>query len=232
MSNEKPSRKKTRSARLIIVDDVDLIRAGLRAMLTEQAGLEIVGEAKDGFEALELCRRFQPDLVLLDIRMPKLDGLATCHRIKQEYPATHVILITIHENPDYLLEALKARAAGYILKDISQSELIKAIRRVLHGDEMLNKELVMRVLQQVAQQSPTEAQPPVEPLSPRELEVLQLITQGKTNPQIAHDLTVSVATAKNHVEHILAKLGVSDRTQAAVRAIELGLCTPSGHQDS
>jgi DNA-binding NarL/FixJ family response regulator len=165
----------------------------------------------------------QPDLALIDVRMPEQDGLATCRAIKQECPATSVILVTMHENPVYLLEALKAGAAGYVLKDISQRELIAAVQDVLRGESILNKELVMRLLGHLADQIPSQEVPLLGGLSPREREVLQLLARGQTNREIAQQLIVSVSTVKIHVEHILAKLGVSDRTQAAVRAIELGL---------
>lgn len=223
MSNKPLLWRKAKPARLLIADDHELARAGLRTMLTGQRGLELVGEAATGREALILCRRLQPDLALIDVRMPELDGLATCHAIKQECQGTSVILITIHENPEYLLEALKAGAAGYVLKDISQRELITAVQGVLRGESMLNKELVIRLLQRLASETPYQEELSPEQLSPREREVLQLLTQGQTNREIAQNLTVSVSTVKIHVEHILAKLGVSDRTQAAVRAFELGL---------
>ena len=210
-------------ARLVIADDHELARAGLRVMLTGQRGLEVIGEAANGREALTLCRRLQPELALIDVRMPEQDGLATCRAIKQECPATSVILVTMHENPEYLLEALKAGAAGYVLKDISQRELIAAVQGVLRGESILNKELVIRLLGHVAGQTPSQEELLLGRLSPREREVLQLLTQGQTNREIAKKLIVSVSTVKIHVEHILAKLGVSDRTQAAVRAIELGL---------
>ena len=137
-----------------------------------------------------------------------------------------MILITIHENPEYLLEALRAGAAGYVLKDITQRELITAIQSVLRGESILNKGLMIRLLRHMASETPNQPQLLPERLSPREREVLQLLTQGQTNREIAHHLTISVSTVKNHVEHILAKLEVSDRTQAAVRAIELGLLHP------
>jgi DNA-binding NarL/FixJ family response regulator len=223
MSNDQLLWRKAKPARLVIADDHELARAGLRAMLTGQRGLEIVGEAANGHEAVELCRRLQPDLALVDVRMPEQDGLAACRAIKQECPVTCVILVTMHENPEYLLDALKAGAAGYVLKDISQHELITAIHHVLRGESMLNKELVIRLLQQFASETPQQDELPPGRLSPREREVLQLLTRGQTNREIAQNLIVSVSTVKIHVEHILAKLGVSDRTQAAVRAIELGL---------
>lgn len=223
MSNNQISQRAAHSSRLVIADDHELTRAGLRTMLSGQRGLELVGEAKNGQEALTLCRRLQPDLALIDVRMPDLDGLATCRGIKQECPATSVILITVYESPQYLLEALKAGASAYILKDITQRDLITTVRRVLRGESVLNQEIVVRILGHLPGEMPPPAELPTIPLSPRELEVLQLLAQGQTNREIARALTVSVSTIKIHVEHILAKLGVSDRTQAAVRAIELGL---------
>jgi DNA-binding NarL/FixJ family response regulator len=210
-------------ARLLIADDHELARAGLRAMLTDQRGFELVGEASNGQEALQLCRRLRPDLALIDVRMPEMDGLTTCRAIKQECAATSVILITMHANTDYLFEALKAGAAGYVLKDLSQRELITTVQKVLHGESILNQELMARLLQRLASEKPTQEDLPLGRLSPREREVLQLLTRGQTNREIARELTVSVSTVKIHVEHILAKLGVSDRTQAAVRAVEMGL---------
>jgi DNA-binding NarL/FixJ family response regulator len=207
----------------VIADDHELARAGLRTMLIGQQGIELLAEAKNGREALELCRRLRPDLALIDVRMPDMDGLATCRRIKQEVPATHVILITMHENPQYLLEALRAGASAYILKDVTQHELLDTIRRVLHGESVLDPDIVVRVLGRMSGDIPRQANLLEVQLSPREHQVLQLLAQGLTNREIARALTVSASTIKIHVEHILAKLGVSDRTQAAVRAIELGL---------
>ena len=223
MSNEPLLWRKAKPARVVIADDHELARSGLRAMLTGQRGLELVGEAANGREALVLCCRLQPDLALIDVRMPGQDGLATCRAIKEQCPATSVILVTMHENPEYLLEALKAGAAGYVLKDISQYELLTAVRRVLHGESILDKALAARLLQRFANEMSYQEELPSGRLSPREREVLQLLIQGQTNREIAGNLTLSVSTVKIHVVHILAKLGASDRTQAAVRAIELGL---------
>jgi DNA-binding NarL/FixJ family response regulator len=210
-------------ARLVIADDHELTRAGLRTMLIGQHGLELLAEAKNGREALELCRRLQPDLALIDVRMPDMDGLAACRSIKQEVPATNVILVTMHENPHYLLEALRAGASAYVLKDVTQRELLATIRRVLRGESVLDPDIVVRVLGHMTSDTTQQANLLAVQLSPREREVLQLLAQGLTNREIARILTVSTSTIKIHVEHILAKLGVSDRTQAAVRAIELGL---------
>src|SRR5437588_8036050 len=150
MSNNGLQRRKSGPAQLVIADDHELVRAGLRKMLTGQRGLEVVGEATNGREALALCRRLQPDLALIDVRMPELDGLAACRAIKQECPATSVILITIHENPDYLLEALKAGTAGYLFKDVTQSELITAVWQVLRGESILDRELMIRLFHRLA----------------------------------------------------------------------------------
>jgi len=223
MSNNGLFRRKTGPARLVIADDHELSRAGLRAMLTGQRGLEVVGEAANGREVLALCRRMQPDLALIDVRMPEMDGMAACRSIKQECPATSVILITVHENPEYLLEALKAGAAGFVLKDITQPELIASVWHVLRKESLLNSELVIRLLGHRDRETSSGEELLPKQLSGRENEVLRLLAQGLTNPEIASSLTISVGTVKNHVEHILAKLNVSDRTQAAVRAIELGL---------
>ena len=154
--------------------------------------------------------------------MPELDGLAATRAIKDECPRTAVVIITNHANPDYLFEALKAGAAGYVLKEASQREVVSAVRQVLRGESLLNAELATKLLERLARQ-PTEAAVPADRLTTRERDVLRLLAQGKTNREIATELFVSVGTVKIHVEHIISKLGVSDRTQAAVRAVELGL---------
>jgi len=223
MSINPQRQRKLGLARLVIADDHELARAGLRTMLIGQHGIELLAEAKNGREALEFCRRLQPDLALIDVRMPDVDGLATCRSIRQEVPTTNVILITMHENPHYLLEALRAGASAYVLKDVTQRELLATIRRVLRGESVLDPDIVVRVLGHMTEDTSRQAHLSALQLSPRERQVLQLLAQGLTNREIARALTVSASTIKIHVEHILAKLGVSDRTQAAVRSIELGL---------
>jgi DNA-binding NarL/FixJ family response regulator len=248
----------SRAARILIVDDHALVREGLRTMLFGEEGIEVVAEANDGQQALSLCRELRPDLVLMDVRMPVMDGLEATRKIKAEMPQTSVMMVTMHENPDYLFEAVKAGAAGYVLKDASGERLLGAVRRTLEGESPLNQELAMRLLTRLARErgsrkgsergaakeAPEEAQgeslashsdasqdgtsesgqsrgaEQIESLTPREVEVLRLLSQGQTNPQIAQNLLFSVSTVKAQVRSILTKLGVSDRTQAAVRAIE------------
>ncbi len=159
-SNNPVSRRKAGLARLVIADDHELARAGLRTMLVGQPGVELIGEAKNGREALMLCRRLQPDLALIDVRMPDLDGLATCRSIKQEFPATSVILVTMYENPQYFLEALRSGASGYVLKDITQRELLATVRRVLRGESVLSPDIVVRVLGHLTVKTPLQAEMP------------------------------------------------------------------------
>jgi NarL family two-component system response regulator LiaR len=212
-------------ARILIADDHDLVREGLRAVLSGEADLEVVGEATDGQEALQLCRSLKPDLVLMDVRMPKSDGLEATRAIKEEMPEVSLVMVTMHENPDYLLEAIRAGAAGYILKDAEGEKLVGAVRRTLNGESPLNEELALRLLRSLAREQEQSSQTVPEPptLTAQELEVLRLLARGQTNRQIARSLLYSVSTVKAHVRSTISKLGVSDRTQAAVRAIELGL---------
>jgi DNA-binding NarL/FixJ family response regulator len=211
-------------ARMIIADDHELARAGLRNMLGGDRSLTLVGEATNGREALKLCQELQPDLALLDVRMPEMDGLAATQAIRQACPQTRVLIMTTHTNPDYLLAALKAGAAGYVLKDIARHELLSTIRRVLTGESVLSGEIAARALQHIVDQ---QSSAPSDQLTPREREVLARIVEGHTNRQIAQALSISLGTVKFHVEHIIAKLGVTDRTQAAVRAVESGLLRTS-----
>jgi DNA-binding NarL/FixJ family response regulator len=231
-----PLQKGRKPAQVIIVDDHHLAREGLRDLLADEPDIEVVGEAANGREALALCSRLRPDLVMMDVRMPEMDGLEATRAIKQELPKTIVLILTMHENPDYLLEALRAGAAGYVLKDALQHEAATAVRQALGGESPLDPELATRLLRRLATEVGGREGAPrgpevrlsewpyyVEPLSPREREVLGLMKLGLTNPQIGQELVITSGTAKNHVEHIIRKLGVSDRTQAVVRALELGI---------
>jgi DNA-binding NarL/FixJ family response regulator len=225
--------------RLVLADDHHLLRRGFRSLLGSEPRLEVVGEASTGLEAIEICRRLAPDLVLMDVRMPEMDGITATRQIKREQPGVSVLMVTMHENPDYLFAALDAGAAGYVLKDDPEDRLINAILRTLDGESPLNQELATRCLRQLAEekhgQSPGESkdrEPLDDALTPRETEVLGLLTTGQTNEQIAKHLTVSALTVKTHVQRIIRKLEVSDRTQAAIRAAELGLVTSeSSHRN-
>jgi DNA-binding NarL/FixJ family response regulator/signal transduction histidine kinase len=227
------ARAKISPIRLIVADDHALAREGLRTMLASEPDIEIVGEAADGRGAFELCRRLHPDLVLMDARMPEMDGMAATRAIKTEDPATAILMLSVYENPDYLLEAVRAGATGYVIKDATKHDLVGAVRGALSGEHPLDHELAMHLLQILAgedepktgplRRSGKQAEPLLEQLTPRELEVLRLLAQGQTNRQISRKLVVSAATVKVHVEHILTKLGACDRTQAAVWASEVGL---------
>ena len=219
--------------RLIIVDDHRIVRSGLKALLSDQKQLEIVGEAASGREALELCRRLRPDLVLMDVRMPEMDGLTTTREIKRQFSDISVLILTTHEDEDDVMRAIKAGAAGYLLKDASKDQLVDAIRNVLDGEPTLDPKLASRLVYRLADQMQEpvpelEHTDLVQPLTPRELEVLELMALGYRNRAIAEKLVITLGTTKNHVERIRAKLGVSDRTQAVVRALELGLVKVPG----
>jgi DNA-binding NarL/FixJ family response regulator len=226
-------------ARILIADDHELVRHGIKHMLGYEKDLEVVGEASNGREVVELCRRLKPDLVLMDVRMPEMNGLEAIRAIKAEQPEVSVLVISVYRNLDYLLEAIEAGAAGYILKDAPNRRLINAMQRALDGQSPLNQELALQLIRHLASKTAqpvvrppgpeggdSASTPPPNTLTPRELEVLRLLVQGKTNQEIAEDLLISRATVKVHVQHIIAKLGVSDRTQAIVRAFKVGLMHP------
>ncbi len=234
-----PRTDAAKPARLLIAEDHALVRVGLRAMLAGAEDLEVVGEAENGRVAVDLCRSLTPELVLMDVRMPEMDGLEATKRIKEAQPRVSVLMVTTHQDPDYLLEAVRSGAAGYVLKESSKAQLLSAVRRILSGENALNQELAMRLIARVSEEpgrgrerplgragaGATEKVPEalLGVLSARETEALRLIASGKTNRQIAKELMVSLSTVKTHVQRIIRKLGVSDRTQASVKAIELGL---------
>lgn len=211
--------------RILIADDHELARGGLRSFFLNDPSFAIVAEAADGETALQLCEQLRPDLALLDIRMGQSSGLAVTRLIRQRCPGVHVVIVTMHEDVQYLLEAIKEGAEGYLIKDAPRSEFLSAVRKVVQGEQAFCPQLMIRALQSMSDPSTSKSQDIVELLTPREQDVLTLVVGGQTNRQIAAALRISPGTVKVHVEHIIAKLGVADRTQAAVRAVELGLTT-------
>ncbi len=202
----------------------------MRMVLSREPDIEVVGEAANGREAVEVCRSSGPDLVVMDVQMPEMDGLAATREIKAEMPAVAVLVLTAHDDPDYLLEAVRAGAAGFVLKHNALLRVAELIRTVLVGDPPLDQGLAMRLLRRLSyMQGPTEygaAEAGARHLTGREREVLGYLARGCTNGQIAEELVLSVGTVKTHVHRIISKLGVSDRTQAAVFAIRTGLASP------
>ena len=229
--------------RIIIADDHPLYRSAVRSTLEEHSGSwEVVAEAADGLEVVELCRSLSPDLVLMDVAMPRMGGLEATRALKEVLPRTIVLIMTALEEPDYLAEALQAGAAGYITKTAPSQQIVGAVRQALDGEYPLNQEVAKRLLLDLIDEEHKERRPPSQraperrpiggeyppealpsSLSAREVEVLRLVARGQTNQQIAENLLLSVSTVKKHVRQIISKLEVSDRTQAAIRALELGL---------
>ena len=206
--------------RVLIVDDQPVVRQGLRAFLELQEGLEIVGEAVDGEEAVEAASHLRPDVVLMDLVMPRLDGVAAMRILRERVPGARVIVLTSFLDDDKLLPALRAGAAGYLLKNAQPQELVRAVRAAHAGQALLDPVVAARLVDTLAA---TGDEDPLERLTQRERQVLMLIGEGYTNKRIAQQLFVSEKTVKSHVGHVLAKLGVSDRTQAAVVAVRAGL---------
>lgn len=211
--------------RVLIADDQGMIRTGLRSLLAGEPDLEVVAEAANGEQAVAAARRFQPDVTLMDIRMPKLDGLAATRQLLADGNPTRVLVLTTFDLDEYVFEALRAGASGFLLKDASAEELIEAVRLLARGDALLSPSVTRRVIEAFAQApEPHETfAAALAELSEREAEVLRLLGRGQTNAEIADALVVSPATVKTHVSNILAKLDLRDRVQAAIFAYESGL---------
>lgn len=201
--------------RVLIADDQPLMRRGLRTVLELEPGLEVVGEAANGEEALELARASRPDVVLMDVQMPVMDGVEATRRLVDEGGGARVLVLTTFDDEAYVLDGIRAGAAGYLLKDVRAEELCDVIRSVARGERFIQPKVAAIYLQRMAERN---AEPETEPLSPRESEVLQLVAQGRTNREIATQLGLSPSTVKNHVNSILAKLRVRNRTEAALKA--------------
>jgi DNA-binding NarL/FixJ family response regulator len=214
---------------VLIADDQALVRVGLRKILESEPELSVVGEAEDGEDAVAAAKRLRPDVVLMDIRMPVLDGIEATRRIVGAQPATRVLMLTTFGLDTYVFEALRAGASGFMLKDAPPEEIVAAVRIVASGDALLAPAITRAVVEEFVRQQPVAKQAPpvaVEELTPREREVLDLLARGLSNPEICERLVISEATAKTHVARILQKLGLRDRVQAVIYAYESGLVTP------
>jgi DNA-binding NarL/FixJ family response regulator len=212
--------------RVALVDDQALFREGLRTILSLQPGLEIVGEASDGQDALTLVNRTKPDVVLMDLKMPRLDGVEATRLIKAEHPEISILILTTFDDDEYVFEGLRSGAMGYMLKDAPSEKLVEAIRAASRGESFLQPSVAAKVVAEFSRLAERPVDPSevlVDPLSEREMEVLRLLAHGSTNRQIADSLVIAEGTVKNHVTSILGKLGVEDRTQAALKAKDLGL---------
>ncbi|CUS02417.2 Uncharacterized transcriptional regulatory protein YxjL [Candidatus Promineifilum breve] len=213
--------------RVLLVDDQALFREGLSTILSLQADLEVVGEAANGQEALAAAAAHQPDVILMDLNMPVLDGVAATRRLKESGAAARVIVLTTFDNDETVFDGLRAGAVGYLLKDVSSAKLVEAIRAAARGESFLQPSIAAKVLAEFNRlEERAAAAPPtalIDPLSERELEILRQLSAGDSNKEIAAHLFITEGTVKNHVTNILGKLGVRDRTQAALRARELGL---------
>ena len=214
--------------RVMLVDDHELVRQGIAAMLGGAGDVQVVAVARTGREALEVARRELPDVVLMDVRMPDMDGLEATRKLKEERPRTAVVMLTMHDNPAYLRDAVRAGAAGYLLKDVSKDELLDAIRQVATGGAFIESQMLKGMLSEMKPTGATTPSPAAKNLTKREREILTFVAEGMSNREIAEKLVLSPETVKSHVAAILEKLNVSDRTQAAIYAVRNGLVeTPS-----
>jgi DNA-binding NarL/FixJ family response regulator len=218
------------SVRVLLVDDQALIRAGFRMILDAEEGIEVVGECGDGVQAVDSVKRLKPDVVLMDIRMPEMDGIEATRRIVEGdgEPLVRVLMLTTFDLDEYVYDALRAGASGFLLKDVPAEHLVEGIRVVARGEALLAPSVTKRLIHEFSRSAPGRRDAPasLEDLTPRELEVFKLIARGMSNAEIALRLIVSETTVKTHVAHILMKLGVRDRVQAVVLAYESGVVAP------
>jgi DNA-binding NarL/FixJ family response regulator len=222
----------TEQVRVVLVDDDDLMRAGLRSVLSSDETIDVVGEAGDGREAVERIRELSPDLVLMDIRMPDLDGISATREVLATSADVKVVVLTTFEEDDYIFDALSAGASGFLLKRTQPEELIAAIHTVAEGDSLLSPSVTRRVVDRMASQpAPVRATARLDELTPREREVLELVARGLSNREIAEQFVIEESTVKTHVKRILMKLRLRDRVQAVVFAYENGLTRPGRAKD-
>src|SRR3954463_11949765 len=215
--------------RVLVADDQALVRGGFRVILDAQPDIEVVGEAADGQEAIDLTRAEHPDVVLMDVRMPRVDGLEATRRLLAEPQPPHVLVLTTFDADGYVYEAMKAGASGFLLKDLRPEDLAGAVRSVAAGDTLLAHSVTRRLIERFVRRPGAEEQPGLDLLTAREREVLELIGRGLSNAEIAAALFLTEATVKTHVTHVLRKLELRDRVQAAIYAYETGLIEPGGN---
>jgi DNA-binding NarL/FixJ family response regulator len=216
--------------KVLIADDQSLVRAGFRVLIDSAPDLEVVGEAADGREAVELTRSLHPDVVLMDVRMPEMDGLAATREIVHGSEGPRVIVLTTFDIDEYVFEALRAGASGFLLKDMEPTELLLAVRVVAAGDALLSPRVTRRLIEEFATRPDPHRTPPaaLDVLTQREREVLALVARGLSNTELAGELVISPATAKTHVSRVMMKLDAHDRAQLVVAAYEAGLVSPRG----
>jgi DNA-binding NarL/FixJ family response regulator len=211
------------SVRILIADDHPLVRSGLRALLAAAEDMEVVGEAATGEEAVTLAASMQPEVIVMDLAMPGINGIEATRRIVQDNPHMRVLVVTLFEDDDSVFAALRAGARGYILKDANEVEVLRAIRAVSSGDAIFSPTIAQRLIDFFSVPRPAQAALPFPNLTDREREILILIAQGRSNAEIAHSLVISLKTVRNYISSIFSKLQVVDRSQAIIRAREAGL---------
>lgn len=211
------------AVRVLVVDDQRLMRDGIASLLSIQAGIEVVGQAANGLEAVEQASQLRPDVILMDVRMPQMDGVTATAEVRRLLPACKILMLTTFDDEEYVLEALKAGASGYLLKDIPVQDLAQAVKAVHKGIYQLDPGVASKLLATMTGATKPATQPPISDITGREREVLRLIAQGASNREIAEKLVISEGTVKNHISNILSRLGLRDRTQAAIFARENNL---------
>lgn len=221
----------TANIRILLADDHTVLRQGMAQAISFQPDMEVVAQAANGREAMALAESHQPDVILLDINMPELDGIATTRHLAQTLPKIGIIILTMYRRDDYIIEAIKAGASGYLLKEVELEELLAAIRAVARGEAVIDPTLAARVFAELRQPQP-EPPPPATDLSPRDIEILRLLAEGLSNQEIANQLALSEKTVRNRLSLIFRQLQLENRTQAALYALREGLVDPEKGQMS